>query len=85
KEVIEAEVVLPTYINFKKIQIFDKYHKGQPRGRWKHLKQIIQAENFQSFSPHQPNYLNIESPPSMHPPKRLCDITGYEAPYVDPS
>lgn len=22
--------------------------------------------------------VNIESPPSMHPPKRICDITGYE-------
>ncbi|MCH86049.1 INO80 complex subunit C-like, partial [Trifolium medium] len=22
--------------------------------------------------------VNIESPPSMHPCKRICDITGYE-------
>ncbi|KAJ6865430.1 hypothetical protein NC651_035866 [Populus alba x Populus x berolinensis] len=28
--------------------------------------------------------VNIESPPSMHPPLRICDITGFEAPYHDP-
>ncbi|KAG7021002.1 ies6, partial [Cucurbita argyrosperma subsp. argyrosperma] len=28
--------------------------------------------------------VNIESPPSMHPCKKICDITGYEAPYYDP-
>ncbi|XP_072982682.1 protein EIN6 ENHANCER isoform X2 [Typha latifolia] len=28
--------------------------------------------------------LNIESPPSMYPSKKYCDITGFEAPYVDP-
>lgn len=28
--------------------------------------------------------VNIESPPSMHPCKRICDITGFEAPYYDP-
>ncbi|XP_074285883.1 protein EIN6 ENHANCER [Silene latifolia] len=84
REVIESELVLPTYFKFKKIQIFDKYPKGQPRGRWKHLKQILQAENYINFPPDEPNYVNIETPPSMHPPKRLCDITGYEAHYQDP-
>ena len=23
-------------------------------------------------------FMNIESPPSMHPPLRICDITGFE-------
>ncbi|KAI9628097.1 hypothetical protein H4Q26_018207 [Puccinia striiformis f. sp. tritici PST-130] len=29
-------------------------------------------------------YLVIEAPPSVIPPKKYCDITGLEAPYVDP-
>ncbi|KAJ6865408.1 zinc finger HIT domain-containing protein 1 [Populus alba x Populus x berolinensis] len=43
-----------------------------------HLKQILQAENYQNCPPDEPNYVNIESPPSMHPPLRICDITGFE-------
>ncbi|KAK6156127.1 hypothetical protein DH2020_010375 [Rehmannia glutinosa] len=83
-EVVEAELVLPTHMKFKKIQMYEKYPKGQARVRWKHLKQIIQAENYQNYPPNEPNYVNIESPPSTHPCKRICDITGYEAPYFDP-
>ncbi|KAI8020776.1 Chromatin-remodeling complex subunit ies6 [Camellia lanceoleosa] len=85
QEVIEADIVLPTHLSFKKVQMYEKYPKGQARGRhWKHLKQIIQAENYQNYPPDESNYVNIESPPSMHPCKRICDITGYEAPYYDP-
>ncbi|MQM09815.1 hypothetical protein Taro_042694 [Colocasia esculenta] len=29
-------------------------------------------------------YLNIESAPSTYPSKKFCDITGFEAPYIDP-
>ncbi|MBW0469453.1 hypothetical protein O181_009168 [Austropuccinia psidii MF-1] len=29
-------------------------------------------------------YIVIEAPPSLIPPKKYCDITGLEAPYVDP-
>ncbi|XP_047968053.1 INO80 complex subunit C [Salvia hispanica] len=83
-EVVEAEMVLPTHMWFKKIQTYDKYPKGQARVRWKQLKQIIPAENYQNYPPEEPNYVNIETPPSMHPCRRICDITGYEAPYVDP-
>ncbi|PHT44683.1 hypothetical protein CQW23_13841 [Capsicum baccatum] len=79
REVIEAELVLPTHMKFKKIQMYDKYPKGQARGRhWKHLKQIIQAENYDNYPPHLPTYVNIETPPSMHPGKKICDITGFE-------
>ncbi|KAJ6299818.1 hypothetical protein OIU76_020747 [Salix suchowensis] len=39
---------------------------------------ILQAENYQNFPTDEPNYINIESPPSMHPPLRICDITGFE-------
>lgn len=82
---VDAELVLPTHLSFKRIQMYEKYPKGQSRGRhWKHLKQIIQAENYQNYPPDEPNYVNIESPPSMHPSKKICDITGYEAPYYDP-
>ncbi|KAJ6813755.1 INO80 complex subunit C [Iris pallida] len=81
-EVVRTEMVLPTSLPFKRIQMSDKYPKGQSRARyWKHLKQLLQAE---SFSPDQPNYINIESPPSVYPSKKFCDITGFEAPYVDP-
>uniref|UniRef100_A0A803P8E6 Vps72/YL1 C-terminal domain-containing protein n=1 Tax=Cannabis sativa TaxID=3483 RepID=A0A803P8E6_CANSA len=59
-EVIEAELVLPTHLSFKRVQMYEKYPKGQSRD------------------------VNIESPPSMHPCKKICDITGYEAPYSDP-
>ncbi|XVF67273.1 hypothetical protein PTKIN_Ptkin10aG0107400 [Pterospermum kingtungense] len=83
-EVIEAELVLPTHMSFKRIQIYEKYPKGQTKVRWKQLKQIIQAENYLNYPPDEPNYVNIESPPSMHPCKRICDITGFEAPYYDP-
>lgn len=55
-EVIEAELVLPTYMSFKRIQMYEKYPKGQSRGRhWKHLKQILQAENYQNYPPDEPN------------------------------
>ncbi|XP_050940505.1 uncharacterized protein LOC103485837 isoform X2 [Cucumis melo] len=56
-EVIEAELVLPIHLNFKRIQMYEKYPKGQSRGRhWKHLKQILQAENYNNYSPDEPNY-----------------------------
>ncbi|XP_065632445.1 uncharacterized protein LOC136068768 [Quercus suber] len=78
-EVVKAELVLPTHLSFKQIQMYEKYPKGQSRGRhWKHLKQILQAENHQNYPPDEPNYINIESPLSMHPCKRICDITRYE-------
>lgn len=55
-EVIEAELVLPIHLNFKRIQMYEKYPKGQSRGRhWKHLKQILQAENYNNYSPDEPN------------------------------
>ena len=52
---IEAELVLPTHMSFKKIQIYEKYPKGQSKVRWKQLKQILQAENYQNYPPDEPN------------------------------
>lgn len=77
-ELVEADIVVPMHLSFKKTQSYEKYPKGQSRGRWKHLKQILQAH------PHPSFYINIESPPSTQPCKRICDVTGFEAPYVDP-
>lgn len=55
-ELAEAEIILPPVLRFKKIQMADKYPKGQARGRhWKHLKQILQAENYQNYPPEEPN------------------------------
>lgn len=55
-EVLDADIVLPTHLKFKKIQMNEKYPKGQSRGRhWKHLKQIIQAENYQNYTSNEPN------------------------------
>ncbi|CAM8974291.1 unnamed protein product [Rhodiola kirilowii] len=87
REVVEAEIVLPTHLSFKRIQAHEKYPKGQSRSRhWKHLKQILQAEReyYQNHPSDEPNYSSIESPPSLRPPKKICDITGFEAPYSDP-
>lgn len=28
--------------------------------------------------------MTIEAPPSVLPPKKYCDITGLDAPYIDP-
>ncbi|XP_038980379.1 INO80 complex subunit C [Phoenix dactylifera] len=84
-EVVNSEMLLPPVLPFKRVQMSDKYPKGHARGRhWKHLKQILQAENYPSYPANEPNYLNIETPPSMYPSKKFCDITGYEAQYIDP-
>jgi INO80 complex subunit C len=55
-DVVKSELVLPPVMPFKKIQMGDKYQKGQSRARyWKHLKQLLQAENFLSLPPDEPN------------------------------
>uniref|UniRef100_M4DFE1 Vps72/YL1 C-terminal domain-containing protein n=1 Tax=Brassica campestris TaxID=3711 RepID=M4DFE1_BRACM len=69
-ELVEADIVVPMHLSFKKTQAYEKYPKGQSRGRWKHLKQILQAD-----PDHHPFYINIESPPSTQPCKRICDVT----------
>uniref|UniRef100_A0A0D3FTM5 Uncharacterized protein n=1 Tax=Oryza barthii TaxID=65489 RepID=A0A0D3FTM5_9ORYZ len=43
-EVVKTEMVLAATFPFKKVQIADKYPKGQSRGRqWKHLRLLLQA------------------------------------------
>ncbi|CAM6117790.1 unnamed protein product [Calypogeia fissa] len=85
QELVDADLILPSVLSFKRSQLSDRYPKGHSRGRhWKHLKQIIQAENYHLYSAGEPTYISIESPPSMYPAKKYCDITGFEAPYTDP-
>ncbi|KAL2641825.1 hypothetical protein R1flu_009412 [Riccia fluitans] len=84
-ELSDSDVILPSVLHFKRSQLSDRYPKGHSRGRhWKHLKQIIQAENYLLYPPDEPNYISIDAPPSMYPAKKYCDITGFEAPYTDP-
>ncbi|PUZ46412.1 hypothetical protein GQ55_7G075700 [Panicum hallii var. hallii] len=78
-EVVRTEMVLAPSLPFKKVQTADKYPKGQSRGRqWKHLRHLLQAADASTMPPDRPNYLNIQSPPSIYPSKRYCDITGFE-------
>lgn len=61
-EVVNSEMLLPPVFPFKKVQMGDKYPKGHARGRhWKHLKQILQAENYQSYHEDEPNcnYISV--------------------------
>lgn len=51
----DPDLLLPSVLPFKKSQLTDRYPKGQTRGRhWKHLKQIIQAENYFSYPADEP-------------------------------
>ncbi|XP_057823124.2 protein EIN6 ENHANCER [Cryptomeria japonica] len=85
QEVLDADILLPSILPFKQLQMSEKYPKVHSRGRhWKHLKQILQAENYHLYPADEPNYLNVESPPSMYPAKKYCDISGFVAPYTDP-
>jgi len=101
QEILDADLLLPSALPFKRIQMSEKYPKGLSRGRhWKHLKQILQAENYHLYPADETNYVNIESPPSMYPAKKYCDISGFvvcifslwhwnsffmlKAPYTDP-
>jgi len=62
---------------------FKNPHYKTPK-KFKNLKQIIAAEKAQAIPLDIPTYTNIEAPPSLHPQKKYCDITGLEGKYVDP-
>lgn len=79
------DLLLPAVLPFKRSQLEDRFPRSAPRPqRWKHLKQILQAEEFHTLPASEPTYVNIEAPPSMYPAKKYCDVTGLEAPYTDP-
>ncbi|KAH8550320.1 chromatin-remodeling complex subunit ies6 [Umbelopsis sp. PMI_123] len=48
------------------------------------LKQLLTQEKLSEFDVDLPTYQNIESPPSIRPLKKYCDITGLDAKYTDP-
>jgi INO80 complex subunit C len=55
-----------------------------PPKRWLRLRQLLQGEGYEQLPASAPTFANMEAPPSTYPPKRYCDLTGLEAPYVDP-
>ncbi|CAG8479743.1 10641_t:CDS:2 [Ambispora leptoticha] len=62
---------------------FKNPHYKAPK-KAKNLKQILAAERLLNIPMDIPTYSNIEAPPSLHPQKKYCDITGLEAKYTDP-
>ncbi|XP_036414810.1 LOW QUALITY PROTEIN: INO80 complex subunit C [Colossoma macropomum] len=57
---------------------------GKKNRTWKNLKQILAAERALPWKISDPNYYNIDAPPSMKPPKKYSDISGLPANYTDP-
>ncbi|KAL7840493.1 hypothetical protein AOLI_G00258160 [Acnodon oligacanthus] len=57
---------------------------GKKNRTWKNLKQILAAERALPWKLSDPNYYNIDAPPSMKPPKKYSDISGLPANYTDP-
>jgi hypothetical protein len=56
QEVLDADLLLPSVLPFKRTQMTEKYPKGLSRGRhWKHLKQILQAENYHLYPADETN------------------------------
>ena len=50
----------------------------------KTFKQIIQAENYDSYPALVPNYNSIEAAPSTLPNKKYSDISGHVSRYTEP-
>ncbi|XP_041100908.1 INO80 complex subunit C isoform X2 [Polyodon spathula] len=57
---------------------------GKKNRTWKNLKQIITAERALPWQLNDPNYYNIDAPPSFKPTKKYSDISGLPASYTDP-
>ncbi|NP_001002108.2 INO80 complex subunit C [Danio rerio] len=57
---------------------------GKKNRTWKNLKQILAAEKALPWKINDPNYCNIDAPPSMKPAKKYSDISGLPANYTDP-
>ncbi|TSK20239.1 INO80 complex subunit C [Bagarius yarrelli] len=57
---------------------------GKKNRTWKNLKQILAAEKALPWKVTDPNYYNIDAPPSLRPPKKYSDISGLPANYTDP-
>ncbi|KAM9436057.1 INO80 complex subunit C [Clarias gariepinus] len=57
---------------------------GKKNRTWKNLKQILAAERALPWKINDPNYYNIDAPPSLKPPKKYSDISGLPTNYTDP-
>ncbi|XP_062841530.1 INO80 complex subunit C [Trichomycterus rosablanca] len=57
---------------------------GKKNRTWKNLKQILAAERALPWKISDPNYYNIDTHPSLIPPKKYSDISGLPANYTDP-
>ncbi|KAF7656840.1 hypothetical protein LDENG_00035530 [Lucifuga dentata] len=57
---------------------------GKKNRTWKNLKQILALERTLPWRVNDPNYYNIDTPPSLKPAKKYSDISGLPANYTDP-
>ncbi|XP_026226058.1 INO80 complex subunit C [Anabas testudineus] len=57
---------------------------GKKNRTWKNLKQILALERTLPWKLNDPNYFNIDAPPSLKPAKKYSDISGLPANYTDP-
>uniref|UniRef100_UPI003AAC426E INO80 complex subunit C isoform X1 n=1 Tax=Centroberyx gerrardi TaxID=166262 RepID=UPI003AAC426E len=57
---------------------------GKKNRTWKNLKQILALERTLPWKVNDPNYYNIDAPPSLKPAKKYSDISGLPANYTDP-
>lgn len=58
-------------------------HIGSKK-KWKNLKNIMSQIESESVPVDQPTFANIESPPSLFPKRKYCDLTGLESKYTCP-
>jgi len=58
--------------------------RNQGGRQWKSAKQVVGAEHYELLPASTPTYPSISSGTSLLPPKKYCDITGFEAKYTDP-
>ncbi|XP_061771698.1 INO80 complex subunit C isoform X2 [Nerophis ophidion] len=49
---------------------------GKKNRTWKNLKQILALERTLPWKLNDPNYFNIDAPPSLKPAKKYSDISG---------
>uniref|UniRef100_H2ZWA5 INO80 complex subunit C n=1 Tax=Latimeria chalumnae TaxID=7897 RepID=H2ZWA5_LATCH len=49
---------------------------GKKNRTWKNLKQILAAERTLPWQLNDPNYCNIDAPPSFKPAKKYSDVSG---------
>lgn len=80
----EGDWFVPETIPFKRRQNVSSTMAASRPHPWKRVRHHIAAENYGELPADVPTYVSLEAPPPLYPPKRYCDITGCEAPYVDP-